>query len=105
MKKSGMFLILALGWVGATTAGGDVARGKEKSAACAACHGADGNSPMPLFPKLSGQHADYLLHSLKAYKSGSRKDPIMAGQVANLSQEDMENLAAYYASQQGLTVK
>lgn len=79
---------------------GDPAAGKEKSTACAACHGADGNSASPTFPKLAGQYADYLLQSLKEYKSGARQNAIMNGQAANLSLEDMEDLAAYYASQE-----
>jgi len=80
---------------------GDVARGKEKSAACAACHGADGNSPAPAFPRIGGQHEDYLLQSLLSYKNGSRKNAIMAAQVGALSKQDMADLAAYFASQGG----
>ncbi len=82
-------------------AGGDAAAGKEKSAACAACHGADGNSQAPNFPILAGQHADYLVKALEDYKSGERKNPIMAGFAAALSKKDREDLAAYYASQKG----
>lgn len=80
---------------------GDVARGKEKSAACAACHGADGNSPASAFPRIGGQHADYLLHSLMDYKSGARKNAIMGAQVGALSKQDMADLAAYFAAQPG----
>jgi len=83
-------------------AGGDAEAGKAKSVACQACHGADGNSAAPNFPKLAGQYADYLLQALKSYKDGSRKNAIMAPQVAALSQEDMEDLAAYFSSQKGL---
>lgn len=79
--------------------------GKEKSKPCAACHGPDGNSQAPDFPRLAGQHYDYLLKSLKDYKSGARKNPIMAPQAANLSVRDMEDLAAYYSRQPGLAVK
>ena len=69
---------------------------------CAACHGPDGNSPpSPDFPRLAGQHYDYLLKSLRDYKSGARKNPIMAGQVGNLSPQDIADLAAFYASQKG----
>ena len=86
-------------------AGGDIAAGKEKSAPCAACHGADGNSTDPSFPLLAGQHADYLVKALEDYKSGERKNAIMAGFAAGLSKQDREDLAAYYASQKGpLTV-
>lgn len=83
-------------------AGGDPQAGSAKAAACAGCHGADGNSKVPTFPILAGQYADYLLQALKDYKSGKRKNAIMQGQVAALSEEDMEDLAAWYASQQGL---
>jgi cytochrome c553 len=76
--------------------------GKAKSAACGACHGADGKTPPgPDFPKLAGQHYDYLVKSLKDYKTGVRTNPIMAPQVANLSEKDLEDLAIYYASQEG----
>ena len=84
---------------------GNIAAGKEKSAACAACHGADGNSQVPDFPRLAGQPADYLVVALNHYKNGKRKNAIMAGQVANLSRQDLDDLAAYYASQKGLVVK
>ena len=79
--------------------------GKEKSRPCAACHGPEGNSPTPDFPRLAGQHYDYLLQSLKAYKSGARKNAIMAPQVANLTQRDLEDLAAFYSQQQGLVTR
>ena len=79
--------------------------GKEKSTVCAACHGADGNSPSPEFPRIGGQHEDYLLQALLAYKSGKRKNPIMAAQVESLSEADMADLAAWYAAQKGLYVK
>jgi len=83
-------------------AAGDAASGKQKSQACAACHGADGNAPAgPDFPRLAGQHYDYLLKSLRDYKSGARKNPIMGGQVGGLSSQDMADLAAYFSSQKG----
>jgi cytochrome c553 len=83
-------------------AAGDAAAGKQKSQACAACHGADGNTPTgPDFPRLAGQHEDYLLKALKDYKSGARKNPIMGGQVGGLSAQDLADLAAYFASQKG----
>jgi len=83
----------------------DLAKGQTiASQACAACHGADGNSPTPANPKLAGQVAEYLekqLHSFKAVqgKKPERDNAVMAGMVANLSSEDMRNVAAYYASQ------
>jgi len=79
--------------------------GKQKSAPCAACHGADGNSAVPDFPRLAGQQPDYLVKALQDYKSGVRKNAIMAPQAANLSDQDIEDLAAYFASQTGLFVK
>ena len=82
---------------------GNPAAGKEKAKACAACHGADGGTPItPDIPKLAGQHADYLIKSLQGYKSGVRKNPVMAPMSTNLSLRDIEDLAAYFASQQGL---
>jgi len=70
--------------------------GKAKSAVCAGCHGADGNGGAdPSWPKLAGQDAAYLVKQLKDFKSGARKDPIMAGMVAGLSDSDMANLGAY----------
>ena len=66
---------------------------------CQACHGVDGNSASPDFPKLGGQHPDYLAKALRDYKSGARKNPIMAGFAATLKPDDINNLAAYYASQ------
>ncbi|MEP7061647.1 MAG: cytochrome c [Betaproteobacteria bacterium] len=66
---------------------------------CQACHGLDGNSASPDFPKLGGQHPDYLAKALRDYKSGARKNPIMAGFAATLSTSDIDNLAAYYATQ------
>ena len=86
-------------------AAGDAAAGKEKSAACAACHGPDGNSVAPDFPKLAGQNGDYLSNSLKGYRSKARTNAIMNGQAATLTDADIANLSAYYASQKGLTVK
>jgi cytochrome c553 len=66
---------------------------------CAACHGMDGNSPTPDYPRLGGQPSDYLAHSLRAYKDGRRKNPIMSGFASALTEQDIQNLAAYYASQ------
>lgn len=87
------------------SAKGDANSGKAKSTACAACHGADGNSPTSAFPKLAGQNDDYLAYVLKAYKSKARTNAIMNGQAANLSDQDIADLAAYYASQAGLKYK
>ena len=84
---------------------GNPEAGKEKSRTCAACHGPDGNSPAGDFPKLAGQHYDYLVKSLKDYKSGARKNAIMSPQVANLTQRDFEDIAAFYAQQPGLVTR
>jgi cytochrome c553 len=84
---------------GSAQAAGDAAAGKTKSASCAACHGPDGNSPTPAFPKIAGQHEGYLVKQLKEYKSGERVNATMNGMAAPLSEQDMLDLAAYFASQ------
>jgi cytochrome c553 len=81
------------------------AAGREKSKTCAACHGPEGNSASADFPRLAGQHYDYLVKALNDYKSGARKNPIMAPQAANLSNRDIADLAAFYSQQRGLQVK
>ena len=86
-------------------AAGDPMRGKQKSEVCAACHGADGNSPTPAFPRIGGQHPDYLLQALLDYKAGKRKNPIMAGMATPLSKKDIADLAAYFSRQQSLRYK
>lgn len=82
---------------------GNAASGKQKSQACIACHAEDGNSTNPQFPRLAGQHPDYLVKALRDYKSGERKNAIMAPFAAGLSPQDMEDLAAYFAQQKGLS--
>src|SRR6516162_7315212 len=84
---------------------GEAEVGKKKSAPCAACHGPNGVSVGPEFPNLAGQYEDYLVKALHHYKNGKRKNPIMQGQVANLTEKDMDDLAAYFASQGALQVK
>ena len=76
----------------------DAAAGKAKAAACVGCHGPDGMSFIPTYPNLKGQKAAYLVKQLKDFKSGARKDPIMAAQSAALSDADMANIGAYYES-------
>ena len=101
MKKL-LVLVLAACFGSPAFAAGDAASGKQKSQSCAACHGADGNTPTgPDFPRLAGQHYDYLLKALRDYKSGARKNPIMGGQASGLSSQDMADLAAYFSSQKG----
>ena len=82
---------------------GDAAAGKEKAATCAACHGADGNSTDPQYPRLAGQYADYLRQALADYKSGARSNPLMAGFAAGLSEQDQKDLAAFFSQQTGLS--
>ncbi len=80
-------------------AAGDADAGQGKSAICAACHGADGNSAVPNWPKIAGQHAPYLERQLGLIKSGARPVPEMVGIVAGLSDQDLANVAAYYSTQ------
>jgi len=84
-------------------AGGDAAKGKEiASKVCVACHGADGTKPSaPDQPVLAGQYPDYLAKALSDYKSGKRENPIMKGFASQLSEQDMEDLAAWFSSQKG----
>ncbi|WP_428819695.1 c-type cytochrome [Microbulbifer sp. MCCC 1A16149] len=93
---------LALGMVAFAQVGhaaGDATAGQTKAAACAACHGADGNSPAPTFPKIAGLGEKYLLKQLHDIKSGARKVPEMTGQLDNMSDQDMADIAAYFAAQ------
>ena len=78
---------------------GDVEAGKTKSAPCAACHGVDGNSANPEWPKLAGQGAPYIFAQLRLFKNGERKNALMSPMAAALSEQDMHDLAAYYESQ------
>ena len=79
-------------------AGGDAAAGKVKAATCAGCHGPAGISAAPNFPNLAGQKEAYLVKQLKAFKDGTRKDPMMSGMAAPLSDADIANLAAHFSS-------
>lgn len=83
-------------------AGGDPAAGKEKAQACAQCHGETGHSVDPSFPVLAGQYRDYLVLALEEYKAGTRKNPIMAGFAAQLTDQDRADIAAFYSEQDGL---
>lgn len=98
MNKLSLSLVLLMSCAPAAFAG-DAAAGKDKSMACSACHGADGNSLAGAFPKLAGQGEKYLLKQLNDIKSGARPVPTMAGQLDNMSDEDMADIAAWYASQ------
>jgi cytochrome c553 len=90
----------------ARAASGDPEAGMKKSTPCAACHGAKGISVSPDFPNLAGQNEDYLIASLRHYRNGERKNPIMEPQAKALKEDrDILDLAAYFASQRGLYVK
>lgn len=80
-------------------AAGSVEAGQAKAATCGACHGMDGNSLNPEWPNLAGQHAGYIEHQLRAFKSGERKNDLMSPMAMILSDEDMADLAAFFASQ------
>jgi cytochrome c553 len=77
---------------------GDAAAGKAKIGTCTACHGQDGKGTTPDYPNLAGQSEKYLVTAIKAYKDGGRNNPIMKPMVMTLSDADVENVAAYYAS-------
>ena len=98
LKSSPLYLLVLL-----TTSfsfAANIEAGKSKAnTICAGCHGANGNSANPTWPKLAGQHAEYLNKQLHDFKSGARKDPMMQGQAAALSAEDIDNVSAYFATQ------
>ena len=108
MKKLALSLTMLVGVLSANNAAafdGDASAGKDKSATCAACHGADGNAPVTMYPKIAGQHAEYLYKQLKEFKLGmtsggeeGRADPVMGGMAMPLSDQDMKDLSAYFAS-------
>lgn len=104
MKKFVILFSLVLGWAqtGFTAnAGpaGDAAAGKNQAVACGACHGADGNSAVPSFPKLAGQGESYLLKQMQDIRDGARPVPTMAGQLDGKSDQDLADIAAFYAGQ------
>ncbi len=81
------------------TLSGDAAAGKDKAVTCSACHGADGNSAAPTFPKLAGQGEKYLQKQMRDIRDGARPVPTMVGQVDNMSDQDLADIAAFYAGQ------
>jgi cytochrome c553 len=104
MKHLTAPLVLALMLVSGTASAisGDAEAGKTKAAACAACHGPDGNAGIdPQYPRLAGQYRDYIAQALHEYKTGNRKNPIMAGFAATLSEQDMADLAEYFSTLPG----
>lgn len=101
MKNVVMGAVLAAGLLSGTAMAADVAAGKAKAAVCAACHGADGVAVIPGYPNLKGQNEQYLVTSIKAYKNKERNGglaAVMQAQASMLSDEDIANVAAYYAS-------
>jgi len=99
MKSLFFALVTILLFASSSATAGDAAAGKAKSAICASCHGATGHSVNPLWPNLAGQKEQYLAKQIKAFRDGTRKDPMMAPMVAALSDNDIANLAAYFSSQ------
>jgi cytochrome c553 len=107
MMKS-IHTIILLSVMGALSlsaqAGGNAGAGQAiANEKCQACHGADGNSASPQYPRLAGQYANYLVRALSEYQSGARSNPIMSGFAAGLSEQDMKDVAAWFSSQTGLT--
>lgn len=114
MKKYLMLICVLASAPGLVFAGGDAGAGKNKAAACVACHGEAGNSAVPTFPKLAGQNARYLVKQMKNIQCGAlsedqqkaekctpRSVPTMAGQLDNFNDDDLADIAAYYAGQSG----
>ncbi len=101
MKKIIVSLLLTVGITGLAHAAGDPAAGQAKAAVCGACHGPDGNSMAPTFPKLAGQGERYLNKQLHDIKSGKRQVPEMTGLLTNLSDQDLADLAAWFNTQKG----
>jgi cytochrome c553 len=99
MKSFFLALVTVLIFTSTSALAGDAAAGKAKAAMCASCHGPTGISMSPLWPNLAGQKEQYLVKQIKAFRDGTRQDPMMAPMVAALSDADIDNLAAFYASQ------
>lgn len=97
LLTSSMFAVVAAN--GEPLVEGSAEAGQARSVTCAACHGPDGNSANPAWPSIAGQNAPYILKQLEAYKSGSRADPLMTSQAMPLSEQEMRDLAVYYAAQ------
>jgi cytochrome c553 len=99
MKKLFIGLLVLMGVSGFANAAGDAEAGKSKAAMCAGCHGADGNSAVAAFPKLAGQNVKYLVKQMNDIKSGDRAVLEMTGLLNGSSEQDMEDIAAYFSSQ------
>ena len=102
--KYSFIIILVINLVSYSHADSAFERGKEKSVTCSACHGVDGNSDTKMYPKLAGQYKNYLVHALSSYKNGDRKNAIMSGFAAGLSEQDIIDLSTYYSKQKGLNI-
>jgi cytochrome c553 len=94
-----LFLMSAMLMISVHSIAGDAEKGKALSATCAACHGMDGNSVNPIWPSLAGQHEAYLVRQIKLFKSEQRVNALMAPMVAGLSDENIDDLSAYFAAQ------
>lgn len=108
MKTPSATLILALSLSGMALScfAADYDKGKEKAAACAACHGAEGSKPItPDIPILAGQHYEYIIAALHQYQKGQRTNPMMMPMAKPLTVDEIENLAMYFSKQSGLSVK
>lgn len=98
MKIISSVVVLTFAFLSSSVFAADTEAGKAKSATCVACHGPEGVSSNPLWPNLAGQHEAYLAKQIKAFRDGERSDPLMSPMVAALTDEDIANLAAYYAA-------
>ena len=105
MKKIMMSACCLLLGAGLPAQAAETSEIQMKTKTCVQCHGPDGNSPSPEFPRIAGQHQDYLAKALRDYKSGVRKNAIMAPMVANLTPRDIEEIAEYYSKQKGLVTR
>jgi cytochrome c553 len=94
-----LVLVAVLGWSGTAAAAGNKEAGQAKSVACMACHGMDGNSANPEWPSIAGQHPSYIVKQLRHFKAGDRQNPLMMPMAMPLSDQDMEDLAAFFSAQ------
>lgn len=93
-----LLLAAALVMPAVARAEGNAAAGQKKATVCFACHGANGNSTDPQYPRLAGQYSGYIVQALEEYKDGQRKNPIMQGFASQLTDQDREDIAAYFHS-------
>lgn len=100
MKKQMIAALILASFSGMSQAAGDAEAGANKVALCGSCHGMDGNSLNPIWPKLAGQSESYLIKQIKDFKSGGRNDQTMSGMAATIQDGDIEDIAAFYAGQE-----